>query len=143
MSDTPPTHWLYPVNATTDSRINTPDGLEPVSLAAFRRLDFGQLSVWGLRSGHRTMRPGDLVWVYFSRPESALGALGRVVTVRPDASGAGHEAVLSWDRPATTALVAAPIPLSRLGRAPRAVRRADPGLAELLRDWLSEHDLAA
>lgn len=139
MSDRPVAHWLYPVNAKTDSRINTLDGLEPATLGAFRRIDYDVHSFWGLSSGFRSMREGDLLWVYFARPDSVVAALGHVLNVQLDGSGVGHEVVLAWAEAATIALLAAPIPLASLGRPPRAIRRAEAATSGLLRAWLVDH----
>ncbi len=137
MSDLP-AHWLYPVNTTTDSWVDTLDGPEPVTPDAFRRLDFERQAFWDLSSGYRAMRADDLLWVYFARPEKTVGALGRVCEVRENVSGTGYEVVLAWERTATVALRTTPIPLAMLGRAPRSVHRADTDQADTLQTWVRD-----
>lgn len=129
-----PTHWLYPVKAATDCQISTLVGPEALSLDALRRADLDRLATWSLASGYRLMTAGDLVWVYFARPDQVVAAVGRVTEIQANESG--HRVVLAWEKAVTAALRVEPIPLAAIGRAPRTVRRADGDAVEALVTWL-------
>lgn len=130
-----PTHWLYPVNAATDALVETLVGPEPLTLDALRRADLDRRAVWSLASGYRLMTPGDVLWVYFARPEQVVAAVGQVCEIQT--SEVGHRVVLEWGKALTQALLAKPIPLSLIGTAPRTVRRAGDEAVAALRSWLA------
>lgn len=130
-----PTHWLYPVNTATDAVVETLVGPEPLSLDSLRRADLEKRAVWSLASGYKLMTPGDVLWVYFARPDQVVAAVGQVCEMQT--SEVGHRVVLEWGRALTQALLAEPIPLSVIGRAPRTVRRAGDETLDALRTWLA------
>lgn len=131
-----PTHWLYPVNAATDCFVETLVGPELLSLDSLRRADLEKRAVWSLASGYKLMTPGDVLWVYFARPDQVIAAVGQVREVV--ATDTGHRVVLEWGKALTQALLAEPIPLATIGRAPRTVRRAGEDAVDALRAWLAD-----
>jgi len=131
-----PTHWLYPVNAATDALVQTLVGPERLTLDSLRRADLERPVTWSLVSGYKVMNPGDVLWVYFARPDQVVAAVGQVERVLT--SDVGHRVVLAWGKALTQTLLANPVPLAALGRAPRTVRRADAATVEVLRSWVAE-----
>jgi hypothetical protein len=131
-----PTHWLYPVNAATDCLVETLVGPEPLTLDSLRRADLERPATWSLSSGYRLMAPGDVIWVYFARPDQVVAAVGQVSEVL--ATETGHRLVLEWGKALTQALLVDPVPLSAIGRAPRTVRRAGEETVDALRSWLAQ-----
>ncbi|MGQ0465438.1 MAG: hypothetical protein ACT4QG_08965 [Sporichthyaceae bacterium] len=134
-----PTHWLYPVNASTDCVVETLVGPEPLTLDALRRADLERRATWSLASGYRLMSPGDVLWVYFARPDQVVAAVGQVCEIQE--SEVGHRVVLEWGSALTRALLAEPIPLAVIGRAPRTVRRADDEAVGALQSWLANRSV--
>ena len=136
-----PTHWLLPVD---------PLAHRPHLPADWRsRPDVGAVwtaigrdqdaSRWCLSTGYRTMRTGDLVWVYLSRRQE-LCALGSVRSVEQD-DGAWY-ALMAWDAAATAVLGTDPVPRRVLGQVPVSVCRANPAAAGVLDEWLADHGRA-
>jgi hypothetical protein len=81
------THWIYPTNEQSDYHLNTPDGnteVSPERLLGGIEQRPDHVHSWYLRTGFRTMRPGDAVWIYAADPYQYICALAQAVDIYPD-----------------------------------------------------------
>ncbi|MDO5629680.1 MAG: hypothetical protein Q4G43_15300 [Mobilicoccus sp.] len=129
-SDEPP-HWLLPIDPAAHAEHLPPDWrTRPDATEIWEAIGLSQPTTrWCLRSGYRTMRPGDAIWAYLSRRQE-LCAVGRVEDVVEEA---GRWFVLvEWDEAATEALCRTPLPRSRFEQVPMSICRGRPAAADVL-----------
>lgn len=131
-------HWIYPTNEKSDYYLDTPNGnteVSPQRLLDDIEQNPAKTDPWILKTGFRTMQPGDAVWVYAADPYQYICALGQTVDIYPD--GDVWYASLIWNLDATRRLMKDPIPRSAFGQiAQRAAIRADQATVDILNDWL-------
>lgn len=134
----PITDWIYPTNERGDYHLVMPNGTAEVSP---QRLLNGieqnpeQVDPWILRTGFRTMLPGDAVWIYAANPYQYVCALAQTLEVYPD--GDDWYVSLAWRLDATRRLMQHPVRRSAFGQiAQRAAVRADERTASVLDRWL-------
>ena len=124
------THWLLPVDPASHRAYLPADWRtrrEATEVwAAIGRTQ--PLERWCLRTGYRSMRPGDTIWAYLSR-RSDLVAVGTVSAIE---DGDPRQVVIEWDPDATAALCRNPLPRSEFGQVPMSVCRAGPAAAAVL-----------
>lgn len=133
-------HWLYPVNPASDYvLVNDVDGsTEAVSPESVNRsaLDGTSSTSWILNSGFKTMKPGDLLWIYFALPLQKVTGVAQVQEIykAPD----GWRADLLWLPEWCRQLFDHPIPAHELDSRPQSVRRASEQGAKYLDRWISK-----
>jgi hypothetical protein len=136
-------NWLYPVNEGSNYWLEDGAGgqhpVTPGNLWASIETDTLQRDSWFLSTGYRSLRPGDLIWIY-AAGHQFLCALGQVVSIEQDLAGDWH-AVLVWDAAATSALKQNPITRSAFGQIPQSPCRANPATSRYLNGWLADRRL--
>lgn len=131
------THWLLPIDPTAHARYQPSDwATRPDATAVWEAIGRSQPATrWCLRTGFRTMRPGDLIWAYLSRRQD-LCAVGDVRAVVSE-DGAWFVEV-GWDEARTSALCRHPLPRSAFQQVPMSVCRAGDVAAPVLSRRYSE-----
>ncbi|WP_205843618.1 HNH endonuclease [Nakamurella deserti] len=132
--------WLFPTNTASPNYWNDTDRALGTRLAVVDEALNGPLKTsWPLFNGYRTMRPGDIVWIY-AGGEGALCAAATVDDVHTQADGT-WTALWIWRRDITRALQVHE--LSRRTLAPfrfskvvRGIRRVDPETAQVIDRWI-------
>lgn len=119
-------YWFYPVSPSSGFSLLLASGEHvPVTAQALWD-DIGKdhlaADAWQLSQGYKSMRAGDLVWIYESSPRREVVAVGRARNVYQ--GGNGWYVDLLWDPDATADLERHPIPLSELEAPVQSVRRA-------------------
>ena len=129
MTDRP--HWLLPIDPVAHLEHQPPDWrTTPDATAVWEAIGRSQSPErWCLRSGYRTMKPGDLIWAYVSR-RGELCAVGTVTAVQQE-EGAWY-VLVDWDEDATARLCRAPLPRSEFDQVPMSTCRARPAAAAVL-----------
>ncbi|WP_127784376.1 hypothetical protein [Rhodococcus sp. X156] len=135
-------HWLYPTNPGRRCWVgrDAQDVLAPGNVRSRERVGEDGTATWLLSSGYRTMRPGDLVWLY-AAGQQVLYAVARVLDVRHDEAEGSWVAQVAWCHEATEVLDADPLPRALFGQVPQSVQRANARTVEVLQDWLSSAGL--
>ncbi|GAA2341325.1 hypothetical protein [Dactylosporangium salmoneum] len=132
------THWIYPTNERSDYYLASAGGeteVSPQRLLTGIEQHPDDIDPWLLRTGFRTMRPGDAVWVYAADPYQYICAVAQAVDIYPDADE--WWVSLLWRVDASRKLMRDPIPRSAFGQiAQRAAVRADRTTAAVLGGWL-------
>jgi hypothetical protein len=102
-------------------------------------------SEWGLATGFLKVEPGDIIWVYFAHPESAIRGLGRVRSgPRWHNEWGRYSVLIEWDRGLTEKLGSNPIPFRAYGqRVQGAVNEANADSMTVLLKWLRTHQVPA
>ena len=139
-----PVHWLYPVNESSDYYLETDSGgrlpVTPENLWSEIQANPNRSDSWYLSSGYRSLRMGDLLWIYSGGVHQFICALGRVVRVEQDRAGQWH-AILVWDLEATLALKGAPLERSVFHQIPQRPQRANDYTQKYLERWLVNHQI--
>ncbi|GAB3697812.1 DUF3253 domain-containing protein [Mariniluteicoccus flavus] len=124
-------HWLLPVNPAAHAAHLPADWRErPDAGPVWRAVGESQaVDRWCLRTGFRTMRPGDTIWAYLSQRQElcAVGAVREVV----QEAGAWF-VLVAWDAPRTEELGRRPLPRSAFGQVPMSVCRAGGAATRVL-----------
>ena len=136
-------HYLYPLNPKSGFGIPGING-ETVSTSRddfFKVLDYRRLSKWGVAHKAASLKRGDMIWVHFASPVSAICAVGRVQNeARWEQDWRRFAVQIRWDRKLTEKLKGAPIPLEAHGQVPyAAVRLANPKTLRVLTRWMNGH----
>lgn len=125
------THWLLPIDPAAHAEHQPADWRTradaTVVWAAIGRSQ--PIERWCLRSGFRTMRPGELIWAYLSRRQE-LCAVGEVREIRQE--GGAWFVHIDWDAQRTAALCRNPLPRSAFGQVPMSTCRAGERAADVL-----------
>jgi len=142
-------HFLYPLNPESEEGyvfIGT-DGAEvPTSYVGFlKSLDYRKPDEWGLATGHRKLRTGDMVWAYFVKPDGAIRAVGHALEAPHWNSKWDRWAVwIAWDRALTERLVKQPIRYEEYQqRVQGAVNEANARTLAVLSSWLEGNQSAS
>lgn len=124
-------HWLLPIDPASHAEHLPADWrTRRDATAVWQGVARSQaLERWCLRTGYRTMRPGDLVWAYLSRRQEvcAVGTVREVVR-----EGDAWFVLVDWDSARTADLLRAPLPRSDFGQVPMSVCRAGAHAAATL-----------
>lgn len=144
MRTVPSTHWLYPTNPHRGCWVGRAEGdvLVPGNVRPRERVDADGTITWSLSSGYRSMRAGDLVWLY-AAGHQVLYALARAEQIVHDERHGSWVAVLRWCYDATERLDSSPIPRAAFGQVPQSVQRANPQTVAVLEEWLNTHAAAS
>lgn len=132
-------HYLYPLNPKSGFVLTRGNKEVPTSFDGFFEiLNYDVADKWGVARNASKLRVGDMIWVHFSRPVSALGAVGTVVREPEWESDWDRYAVwIRWDRKLTEKLRQSPIPRERYRQVPYgAVLAANQRTSALLARWL-------
>ena len=126
------THWLLPVNPAAHAEHQPTDWrTRPDATAVWEAIGRSQpIGRWCLRSGFRTMRPGETIWAYLSQRQE-LCATGTVREVVQE--GDEWFVLVDWDAERTARLCRNPIPREVFGQVPMSVSRAGEGAVRALR----------
>jgi len=133
-------HWLYPLNPEAGFGLQRAGQLLPTSRSNFfKQLDFRKLEEWGVSQNAFKLQINDLIWVHFALPDSAIYAVGKVVTTaRWHVDWEKYSFKIRWDKNLTERLKNNPIPLSAHGQIPYAgVTAANEQTTKVLNRWLS------
>ena len=130
----PPIHWLLPIDPASHAEHQPPDWRTCAdATAVWRAIGRSQpIHRWCLRTGFRTMAPGELIWAYLSKRQEvcAVGTVARIVQ-----QGDDWFVHVDWDEQRTAELCRDPLPRSAFGQVPmstcRAGERASAVLTEL------------
>ncbi len=128
--------WLLPIDPAAHAQHQPSDWRTRADATeVWRAIGLSQdPSRWCLRSGFRTMAPGDRIWAYLSRRQEVC-AVGRVHAVESDEDGA-HFVRVDWDERRTAALCSDPLPRSTFDQVPMSTCRAgERAAAELSRRY--------
>ena len=136
------THWLYPTSPNSKFSLTVGGvqvAVDPGTFAAAVRESGESPDSWIVTTGYRMIAVDDLVWIYFGKPYSYLGGLGRVVHETTERWPDRYMAVdLLWEHAATKALLQNPIAKSAFQDTPRSLRRFGDPAAAMLDRWLSD-----
>ena len=149
-------HWFLPVNPAAHPEHMPADWLtREDATAVWGAVGRSQrIDRWCLRTGFRTMKPGDVVWAYLSRRQElcAVGTVRRTalesadgveLATGPGSAGGGPDAApadpgsgwyvyVDWDQQRTAALCRRPVPRSEFGQVPMSVCRAGKSARDTL-----------
>src|SRR5450830_1262148 len=98
------THWLYPTSAVSKFHLTVGGvtvAVDPRTFAAAVNESRASADSWIATTGYRLFAVDDLVWIYFGKPYTYLGGLGRVVRRAYERSDGYMGVDLLWDRAAT------------------------------------------
>ncbi|GGC98477.1 hypothetical protein GCM10011512_26760 [Tersicoccus solisilvae] len=125
------TAWLLPIDPAAHAEHQPRDWRErKEATAVWEAIGRSQpIDRWCLRTGFRTMRPGDAIWAYLSRRQElcAVGVVRELSEV--DGSWFVH---VDWDDARTARLCRDPLPREHFGQVPMSVCRANPRTAAVL-----------
>lgn len=115
-------HWLLPINPAAHPEHMPSDWRTRAdATAVWEGIGRSQpVDRWCLRTGYRTMKPGDVIWAYLSRRQE-LCAVGTVRAVLQE--GANWFVGVDWDDTRTAELCRHPIPREVFGQVPMSVQR--------------------
>lgn len=142
-------HFLYPLNPAAEEGyvlIGANGDEVPASYAGFlKSLDYAKPDEWGLATGHRKVRTGDMVWAYFVKPDGAIRAVGRVREAPHWNSSWDRWAVwVAWDKALTERLAKHPISYDEYQqRVQGAVNEANARTLGVLSSWLQGNQPAS
>lgn len=124
-------HWLLPIDPAAHLEQQPPDWrTRPDATAVWESIGRSQpIHRWCLRTGFRTMRPGDLIWAYLSKRQEVC-AVGTVRTVLNE--GGAWFVHVDWDAERTAQLCRHPVPRADFGQVPMSVCRANKEAVEAL-----------
>lgn len=125
-------HWLLPINPAAHLEFQPADWLtRSDATAVWEAIGRSQrIDRWCLRSGYRSMRPGDLIWAYLSKRQEVC-AVGVVRSVSEEADG--WYVYVDWDIDRTARLSRDPIPREEFGQVPMSTCRANEATVAVLR----------
>ncbi len=134
------THWLYPTNRNRQCWVGRApeDVLAPGNVRARERTNADGSASWRLNSGFRTMRPGDMVWLY-AAGEQVIYAAAQALQVRFDETEQKWLVDVAWCHAATDQLEREAIPRANFGQIPQSVQRAGEATSAVLEQWLGAH----
>ena len=143
-------HWFLPINPASHAEHMPADWrTREDATEVWEAIGRSQpIDRWCLRTGFRTMKAGDVIWVYLSKRQE-LCAVGRVrrtafevdgvetpetgdgpseLSPAEDCAGAtggegGWYVYVDWDEPRTAELCRHPIPMAVFGQVPMSVGR--------------------
>ena len=152
-------HWFLPINPAAHAEHMPADWrTREDATAVWEAIGRSQpIDRWCLRTGFRTMKAGDVIWVYLSKRQE-LCAVGRVrrtafevdgvetpetgdgpseLSPAEDCAGAtggegGWYVYVDWDEPRTAELCRHPIPMAVFGQVPMSVGRVPQALRATL-----------
>lgn len=125
------THWLLPINPAAHLEFQPDDWLtRSDATAVWEAIGRSQpIDRWCLRSGFRSMQPGDVIWAYMSKRQEVC-AVGTVRAVEKE--GDGWYVYADWDEHRTPRLCREPIPREEFGQVPMSTCRANAGADAVL-----------
>ena len=132
-------HYLYPLNPKSGFVLKHGNKEVPTSWDGFFEIiNDNVVDKWRVAKNASKLRVGDMIWVHFSLPVSALGAVGTVVREPEWESDWDSYAVwIRWDQKLTEKLRQAPIPRRKYRQVPYgAVLAANQQTSALLDRWL-------
>lgn len=125
------THWLLPIDPAAHLEHQPADWrTRPDATAVWEAIGRSQpIDRWCLRTGFRTMRPGDLIWAYLSKRQEvcAVGVVRSVVN-----EGGAWFVHIDWDAERTARLCRHPVPRAEFGQVPMSTCRATTDAAAVL-----------
>lgn len=127
----PQQEWLLPIDPASHAEHQPADWrTRRDATAVWEAIGRSQpIQRWCLRTGYRTMQPGDRIWAYLSRRQEVC-AVGTVREVAQEA--AAWFVLIDWDDSATADLLREPLPRSAFGQVPMSVCRAGAHAATVL-----------
>lgn len=127
----PRVHWLLPIDpAAHPEHLPADWRTDPDATEVWRAIAMTQpIERWCLRSGYRSMLPGDTIWAYLSRRQQlcAVGTVREVMAEAPD-----RAVLVDWDDRRTARLARSPVSRSEFGQVPMSTCRARPEVCDLL-----------
>lgn len=132
-------HYLYPLNPQSGYRLVHGSKEVPTSYEGFFEiLNYNVVDKWGVAHNASKLKVGDMIWVHFARPMSALGAVGTIVREPKWEPKWDRYAVwIRWDKALTEQLKKSPIPREKYRQVPYgAVLTANQRTTALLNRWL-------
>ena len=144
-------HWFLPINPAAHGEHLPADWLtREDATAVWEAIGRSQrIDRWCLRTGFRTMKPGDVIWAYLSRRQElcAVGTVRRtafevdgVETDPAEGRGGGDGGwyvYVEWDETRTAELCRHPVPRSVFGQVPMSVGRVGVSAIARVRHALS------
>lgn len=130
---TRPVQWLLPIDPAAHAAHQPADWrTRPDATAVWEAIARSQdISRWCLRSGYRTMRPGDRIWAYLSRRQEVC-AVGDVRAVSEE--GGTWSVRVDWEADRSRSLARRPIPREEFGQVPMSTCRAGEYAARIFDD---------
>ena len=116
----------------------------PTSYEGFMKSEYQRDSEWVLSTNFNNARIEDMVWAYFSKPDGAIRAVGRIAQVHLAGERFGKPSItIKWDHRLTDALANAPIPYEVFKqKIQSAALQPDDLTRKVLNRWLSRHQTA-
>lgn len=136
-------HFLYPLNPKAKQGYFLKDSFGnvfPTSVAGFFECyRNGESAEWGVKAHAKDLKKDDMIWVHFSRPVSAIMAVGTVRQSPHPRPDWGRDAIwIDWNWDLTKRLQTEPIPLAVYKQVtPVAVREANIHTKKVLERWLA------
>lgn len=126
-------HWLLPIDPAAHLEYQPEDWRTRAdATAVWDAIGRSQrIDRWCLRTGYRTMRPGDLIWAYLSKRQEVC-AVGVVRSVANE--GDGWFVHVDWDVERTARLCRNSVPRREFGQVPMSTCRANDAAAAVLRE---------
>jgi len=142
-----PQHYLYPLNPNSKQGYHFLDDRQnehPTSIEGFFDCYQGTKSGdWSVSFLAGSLRKGDVIWIHFAAPISAIRAVGRVAC-NPKLNANDEKSVvrINWDWKLTKRLQQDPIPYSaHKQRVLGAVQAANPRTIKVIERWMSKKAL--